>query len=93
MVKAVLGVPWDNARNVEKRHGYAEKGISGRRNGNCPQVLSFGNWEKELEKIFFGKPLERTLLALTLENSVLKSDKKTNIIFWERRKSLFFFVE
>ena len=41
MVKAVLGVPWDNARNVEKRHGYAEKGISGRRNGYCPKVLSF----------------------------------------------------
>ena len=41
MVKAVLGVPWDHARNVEKRHGYAEKEISGRRNGNCPQVLSY----------------------------------------------------
>lgn len=33
------------------------------------------NWEKN-----------RTLLALTLENSVLKSDKKTNIIFWESVK-------
>ena len=43
MVKAVLGVPWDHARNVEKRHGYAENGISGRRNGNCPQVLSFSS--------------------------------------------------
>ena len=41
MVKAVLGVPWDHARNVEKGHGYAEKGIPGRRNGNCPQVLSY----------------------------------------------------
>ena len=33
----------------------------------------------------------RTLLPLKLENSVLKNDKKTNIIFWERHKSLFLF--
>ena len=43
-------------------------------------------------KILFGKSKKnRTLLALTIENSVLKKDKKTNIIFWERHKSLFLF--
>ena len=55
MVKAVLGVPWDHARNVEKGHGYAEKGISDRRNGNCPQVLSYPKKDAKTQKKFFEK--------------------------------------
>lgn len=43
--------------------------------------LNFEKWQKK-----------RTLLPLKLENSILKSDKKTNIIFWERHRSLFLFL-
>ena len=46
------------------------------------------NWKNFIWKI----QKNRTLLALTIENSVLKKDKKTNIIFWERHKSLFLFL-
>lgn len=59
--------------------------------GKSKKNRTLSPWKLENSILKNGKK-KRTLLPLKLEDSVLKRDKKTNIIFWERHKSLFFFL-